>query len=344
MLVEPTPIRPRSRRSRARLALSVALAPAILIGIVSVGMAGGDRPQPSPPASVRPIEPSPAPVGITAPEGAPDATEPDALRFPSQIYGLPTRTVAETLEAYRAGRVDGLVAISGYLSLAGDAPGCSVEMGDRYCRRQTILADRSLVIDGSDETLFTRLGPHLHPVAMPGTLLPGGGLSPAFDEPPALTSAEDPVPVVVLGGFDDPRASGCFVETRPCEPLLSIEWVPWSDGSWHRATASTDPRLGDASARLAIVDRRVIRASIQPAASPPVLELLVRPDTLLQVDPIAFEAVSSLGLYFDRAPERVWYVRAISPGPPSSRAGSLGMSWIVFDDTNGMVLAAGPQD
>jgi hypothetical protein len=188
-----------------------------------------------------------------------------------------------------------------------------------------VLADRpESPFASSDQNRWTRLGPHLHPIAMPGTYVPV-----AVSASVAIERRE-PTPVVLLGRFDDERAGPC-PEGQPCEPMLSIEWVPWAAGRIRPPNGAIDPALRGVETSLDERDRRRSRLAALPGSGP-MLELALSRDTLARVDPIASLALG--GVAPGGAP--VWYLRLLSPVDE----GRWDVDWLVLDDSTGRVLAS----
>jgi hypothetical protein len=340
VLIEPAPIRPPGGRSRLRAILGIAAIPVLLVGVVGVAIATRPSEEPlqpgvmlSPPdPSAAPPDPDPSPT--SAPTSSPSAAP---LAFPDEILGLPVRPVTETVEVQADRPLEGLVAIAGYLTLVGPTEPCpSLTTTTRgssalFCRRETLLADTPRTPFGEEERgdRWAPIGPHLHPIAMPGTYLP------------AVTTMSIPLerrkgaPVVVVGRFDDPRTGPCDTRHLRCEPNLSIEWIPWAAGRYSPPTDAVEPDLREVTTRLESRDLRRLRLAAVPDSGT-MLELLVRPETLERVDPHAWQ-----GLDAPRAGGPLWYLRLLDPSGTVGGAGTPGTVWLVIDDDTGAIIGRG---
>jgi hypothetical protein len=307
--------------------LSVGLVPIVLGGIVAVSVATRQPDRPAPAASGASVAATSAEPSATASPDPRYALDPDV--FPRTFNELPVRSVRATLAEYAASRADGLVAVGAYLTYVGPVGDCPGGSGFRnslaFCRRETLLADRpESPYASSDQNRWTRLGPHLHPIAMPGTYVPVA-VSAAVP-----LEQRTPTPVVLLGRFDDERAGLC-PEGQPCEPMLSIEWVPWASGRMRPPNGATDPALREVGTNLDERDRRRSRLAALPDSGP-MLELALSRAMLSRVDPIASLALGSVGPGI--AP--IWYLRLLSP----EAEGRWDVDWLVLDDATGRVLAS----
>jgi hypothetical protein len=344
MLVEPARIGPRSRRGRVRGLLALAAVPVALVSVLVVALGFGPPPTPDRPAEgvARPsaeVAPTPTPVPIEALlAGLPAGARLDGSVFPASVRDVPVRSIREALALLAAGRSDGLIAIGGYLTYVKPARMCLPaavrrSSGMIFCHRETLLAGRP---DSPFESSapggepWARLGPHLHPIAMPGTYLP------------IATSKEIPLdrrrpePAVVLGRFDDPRAGQCTIDEQPCEPVFAIEWVPWASGRVRPGTGATEPALREVEPRLDERDRRRSRLAVVPDSGPAMVELLLQPSTLARVDPAAGAAIGP-------AVGPVWYLRIFDDGGAAAATTvdwTPDVAWLVIDDLTGEILAS----
>lgn len=262
MLIEPTPALPPSRGGRARLVTTI-LVPAVLLGgIVGVGaLTRGAEAGPAGPA-----DPSRPPAAATdqlpdlslaAPSIGPAPVVAD-LDVPSRALGLPTRTVSELLSRRRGGAVDdALHAAGGWLTVRpgtedcfiGDSTGATLPMIKAVgCRREVILAqtadpllawvgDEVVWLGGSGDTLAPD---HLHIPVFHGVSLASLELlassRPPIDaaglagDPSTMTPIE-PVPVVIVGRFDDPRVADPRSNADHVNEIFTLERIVWSAGA-----------------------------------------------------------------------------------------------------------------
>jgi hypothetical protein len=343
VLIEPGPIRPPNGRSRLRAVVGLAAIPVLLGGIVGAALL------------TRPAEPSlePSTVGglaASSPDPAPETPAPETpapttgpttrptpapIAFPDTVLGLPVRSVAETLEDQAQRPLVGLVAIAGYLTLVGpteDCPGITNTRtsGAQFCRRETLLADTPRTPFGEEERgdRWAPIGPHLHPIAMPGTYLPAvSTLSIPLERRVAAA-------VVVVGRFDDPRAGPCDTRHLRCDPILSIEWIPWAAGSYSPPTDAVEPGLREFATRLDPRDLRRLRLEAVPE-SETMLELLIRHETLELVDPLVWRSIDR------QADAPLWYLRLLDPAATTARGDPLATVWLVIDDATGSIIGRG---
>jgi hypothetical protein len=257
------------------------------------------------------------------------------VAFPDTILGLPVRSVTETLKALDAGEIDGLAAIAGYLTLIGPTEDCPGLEGARnssalFCRRETLFADTTHTPFGEEERgdIWAPVGPHLHPIAMPGTYLP------AVSTLSIPLERRVPGAVVVLGRFDDPRLGACDMRHLRCDPPLSIEWVPWAAGSLSPPSGAFEPELRRSMPMLQPRELREVRLAAVPESGT-MLELLVRPDTLERIDPVAWQDLRR------PAVGNVWYLRLLDPTGGLAGDRSFGVAWLVIDDATGEVIGSG---
>lgn len=188
-------------------------------------------------------------VGIillgSAPAAAPDAeTSPRATAITS-VSGLPVRSVGDVLALRAAGSLrDEPVAVGGYWTNRAFGHSCAPpphQPGalELYCsdgefgiteRPEAILE----LIHGSQ--VIPASGPHLTPFVDPAM----GAAIVAFA---SASRTDPPIPIVVVGHFDDPRAAACPPEARQrCLDRLVIDRVVYFDrASAPAVTASPEP-------------------------------------------------------------------------------------------------------
>ncbi len=331
MIVEPTPARPPGRRPPV-VAAAVAVV-AVLVAVIAAGSLGPDAPPPPPEAVARDGEARISPPA--SPSDDPSIQDPG---FPAEVLGLPVRDVVAVVDGRRAEGLTGLVAVAGYLTVAGRPSEClpamtgsqtpAAGMTRPFCRREAVIASTPEGASGDPErepSAWAR-GPHLHAQVVPGTSLPYSV------EPPFGNDRRDAVPVVVLASFDDGRARtiGCGQEVFYCFETLTIERVLWAEGRWQDRRRALDPGL-EAGPRLGGRERLLITSTVLPGSGPVLGETLLRRDALAIVDPLAHAEAGPT--------ERpVWYLRLLAS--PSSDGGRR-VAWLVLEDVSGRILARG---
>ncbi len=344
MIIEP--VRSLPDAPRRRLAGRVALAFPFLVlvavvGVGALGRTGETATQANRDATRAAAFPSLAPGGEDAARqfAANGTRTAQTAHFPKNILRLPVRTTAETLRLRTAKLASGVVAVSGYLSISGERAGCRsspVPPGHlaSFCLRVGILAD-------VPESPFSagrygagwRVGPHLHPQFPPGTRLP--------EETARTMLRADgaPLPVILLGHFDDARAVKCSSLGRHCGEEFVADRVVWADGEvWRRSTA-LDPLVDQDIRERAWQDRPAIVASALRGDPPLLSATLVAPQTLARVEPAAAAAIPG------QAPEALWLVRrlVVTTGPRGeSRVGRI--TWAIVDASSGVIVARGPPE
>lgn len=340
------PVQPLSpnRGAGLRTWLAVALPAVVLVTVVIGGLLGQAGSPPSP--AIAASSPLSSPTSVREPDrelAAIDAYE--AVGFPPDVIGLTVRSVDETLERLRDGRMrQKVVAVAGWLTVLPPRADCRDEY-DRgtgpttLCRRETILLgspEPYLGIDGGEVRRLRSPGSHLHPAAMAGVSL--GAL--AGRQYRGERAALQPVPVVIVARLDDPRLPDCRPWDRGCESL-SLERLVWTDGEWHgrRALRTTRPAEPAEPAELAEPAEEVRRDRIDDAirgAGTVLSEILLPRDALAGIDAGADDAVAA------SVDGPVWYVRVLirvlGPGGYYPR----GIAWAVIDDATGSLVAAHP--
>lgn len=156
---------------------------------------------------------------------------PTIVPTPATLDGLPLLTVGEVLAARAAGGLRGeRVAVHGYWS-DGSLPHSCVPPSERpgelelYCRDgewgMTELQEPIVVVDNSG--VVTRAsGPHLTPF-VPDDVAGGEEL---FRIAHVRMPGFAPVPITVVGHFDDPRAADCRPQSRQlCLDRLVVERI-----------------------------------------------------------------------------------------------------------------------
>jgi hypothetical protein len=335
MIVEPPPARPPGRRPPV-VAAAVGLV-AVLVVVIVGGSLGPDAPPPPPDVVARDDE-ARTDRSAGPSDGPPDAAVALDPAFPKEVIGLPVRDVVAVVDGRRAEGMTGLVAVAGYLTVAGrpseclpavtGSPTLAAGRARPFCRREAVIASTPQGASGDPQrepSAWAR-GPHLHAQIVPGTSLP------YTVEPPFGNDRRDGVPVVVLASFDDGRARtiGCGQEVFYCFETLTIERVLWADGRWQERRRALDPGL-ETAPRLGGRERLVITSTALPGSGPVLGEALLRREALELVDPVAHTEAGPT--------ERpVWYLRLLaSPSSDCERR----VAWLVVEDVSGRILARG---
>lgn len=364
MLIEPTPAIPPSSGRRARLVVAAAAPVLLLVAVIAVGALGsrdGDT-------AVDPGASDSPPAGLpgastTASEPTDEPSGPPA--FPSRTLGLPTRTVAETLERRRAGRTgDEIIAIQGFATVHPTPTDCFIVddaptiAGALACRREVIVADVPEAFlawsDGAVDRVMSDDVTHLHAASFPVVSLVDLEAH-AMAAPPSVSpTGDDPViapipsvPVVVLGRFDDPRLADPRSNTRHPNEGFVIERIVWVDDVWQprpavRFVAPTDDEI-------AIADVRAITSGALPSGTVILSHSIASLDVLARLDPTAVGVVRSGAARLDLdEPRAVWYVRVMVRGAPpvDTLAGDTTprqLAWAVITQ-NGILLGTGTED
>ncbi len=272
------------------------------------------------------------------------ASVPDAIvaaggdgTFPGAVASLRVVQIPDVLRARQGGGGRTVFAIAGYLRAWADPRLCGNPVpglpGDG-CERTAILAELPWTNHGSE--LFSPMGPHLHAVIPPGVAVPDTAVG------LALTDADPPPPVVVIGHFAS-RESACNNNDPACEETFTIERVVWASGqrlalgrqvAIPLVASATDAQTADPGATAG--------RAIGPLTTL-LRVVLLEPRELANVDASAATAVMAARTR-PRGP--VWYVRGLDVpyypllDPPPGRTGPV-IRWAVIDEASGAVLARG---
>lgn len=153
--------------------------------------------------------------------------------IPTTVDGLPVMTVSEAVAAHAAGRLaDGRAAIRGWWSNGQVGHSCvpSIEpVGELELRCQdgefgiTELDEPIFVIDMSSGLVtYEAQGPHLSPYVANEL----EGIADLFGLPIVNGQRYPPVPILVVGHFDDPRAAQCRAAARQiCLDRLVVDRI-----------------------------------------------------------------------------------------------------------------------
>jgi hypothetical protein len=334
MIVEPVPTTPRGPLRRLAGVLGVALPVLLLVAVIAGGALGRDESgqdatavSPEPPAGH-----TPEPVPPTAsPSLTPPARVAESFRFPLVMHGLPVRGTAQTLARHAQDPLDGLVAVSGYLSIRSLPPECTDRILGPHgalCHRDSLLSDAPVSPFMSGGVDWARIGSHLHPQFPVGIRLPHTAAR------TVATATGSPLAVVVLGRFGDDRALPCLPAATHCGEEFVVERVAWIDGEdWFRTTV-LDPLLD-----LDVNDdgwrerRLTARAHLDATAILTTAYLL--PETLQRIDARAAEALAP------GASAPIWYVLGMDLDEDATGERVGRTRWILVDDATGAVIASG---
>ena len=148
------------------------------------------------------------------------------------LDGLPSMTVGEALAAHAAGTLpDGRAAIRGFWTDGSIPHSCAASLEplgelELYCHDGEFeITERDepiWVVDRSGQVTYEAAGPHLTPWFPSGL----AGAEELFSLPFINGQRYAPVPIVVIGHFDDPRADDCRAKARQlCRDRLVIDRI-----------------------------------------------------------------------------------------------------------------------
>jgi hypothetical protein len=330
MEVAPVRIAPPGRGSRLRAVAAIGL-PFVVLGAVvgagAVGRAGAapESSQTAQPASAMPVAVvQPGPGRSPRPNfvAASNLASSSDAGFPRRALGLPVWSVSATVRLFRETALDDrLVAIGGWL-YAPDQEACS-GAGDGapapldLCPRWGALQDVDTLLPAGDDG-------RLDPQFPAGITIRGRGPG---DE------AAAPIPVVVIGGFADPRAGPCDPASRACIDAFVVEQIVWANGRWlGRPTVVAgdivDPPTSEPVASTV--------AQLALRNTPTILSTALLPRDLLgDIDEAADRVVPA---EFDGP---LWYLR-VMPERLAVDIRGRDVRWIVIDARTAAVLASHP--
>jgi hypothetical protein len=163
-------------------------------------------------------------LALTSPTGGPPAT----------VDGLPVMTVSQVLDARAAGGLrDQQVAVGGYWSASDIVPPCVAPTGtpgalEMYCEdglSGISELNEPILVEGSSG-MQRASGPYLTPY-IPSSVEGLGDLGPGSTAWGA-GDGHAPVPIVVVGHFDDPLAAECRPEARQlCLDRLVVDKIAY---------------------------------------------------------------------------------------------------------------------
>lgn len=339
MIIEPVPTSPRDALSRLQRLLGIVMVPVLLVGVAGLGLAGRDGTEPradaTPPGAV--ANPSAPTSGIDA--LAPEAPDTGATAdFPERILGSDVLTPSEARAAQRAD-AGAVLFVAGWLTMGALHTAC----GDRLYRPSGALCHRTSALTelpaapSADGMGWSAVGPHLHPEFPPGVRLPPG-VGRFAPEPRG-----EPVPVVVLGRYGDPRAAPCDPSTGRCRPPFVVERVVWTNGERFGWTTTIDAGLElDLSEEPWRRYRDAARGHLEEVTLIS-MSALIAPTSLARVDR---EAAAALEAHLTAAGEQVpfvWYVRGVDLH--ERRGGGLrGTAYWVITGGDGSELLVSSED
>jgi hypothetical protein len=339
MHVSPVPTRPPGRqRSAAWAAAQIVVPIAALFVTVTVALAG------------RALEPAavPHPAGAdAAPTASPSARPARATptpradearrETPTTAFRLPVQSVPDALsDAVAAAPPDHLVAVAGSFTLDPRVTGCPrrQSLAEHLCERTGMLADSDRPLLAVDDDGVDPEAVRLT-VAFPqfGVRVPVGVALPTMVIwASAVEGAIEPVPVVLVGRFDDALAD-CSADQPRCLPRFVLERVAWVAGEWSDAIVVRSASVPAGAVPAADRATRVIATREVDRDEPILSRALLTLDDLRLVDPAAAGAIAV------EVDGPVWYVRSV--GRPTDPDSPRAVAWAVLDQRTGLILASG---
>ncbi|HJP87785.1 MAG TPA: hypothetical protein VJ850_01975 [Candidatus Limnocylindrales bacterium] len=309
---------PRRRRNDALAALVAGVAVALLVG---AGVLGGlDSKVAPPPAASEAAAGAPSAADVATPS---PTAEPQPA-YPADVFGLQVWSAAY-VSRYGMAYFGGSIAVAGWYAAQpgtgcptpriGEDPALAQEFGvaadsNTFCRRAGALFTAPMF----DENV-TPIDVTLRPgVAAPYQLKDGGVVT----------------PVVFIGKL---AMSGpeCHAPDT-CPRQLVVDQVAWAAGAGVPRTESILPRLLDHWPPVSATTRDQATTRAIGYQATVLMETLVDPAMLAQIDPYAAKVLAAA------APKanRIWYRRVLGPDPEQDS-----MRWITIDDTTGEFIAGG---
>ncbi|MEO5964494.1 MAG: hypothetical protein ABIR11_03440, partial [Candidatus Limnocylindrales bacterium] len=266
MIIEPVPTNPRSPVRRFMRVVGITL-PVLLLGaVVAAGVLG---PRPAPP------EPAPSgPVATAAGSLLPQVVAPDVLdaRIPPVEADLRVLTIAAA-QARLAAADQEPIAVAGTLGDVAAVTDCRAAAGDTRGSLGPLCERSARLIDGP----ATAGGLHIHLHIPAGVRLPG-----PF-EVPGTTAA---MPVVLIGRSVGPDAP-CVTSQRGCGEQLVLDRVAWLDGAAWDPGPVFDAGLEVAPPAIALRGLDSAQTLATGWSGTILVSALIRPSTLVAVDPVA---------------------------------------------------------
>jgi hypothetical protein len=206
----------RNERHHRSILIAAAAALVVAVGGGALLLSGGNPFLPSDTPAVT-TSPSPTPLGQAS--------------LPSTVDGRPVLTISEAIAKRDSGDLGpNAVAIRGYWSDASVAHSCQAPKGqpgvlEIYCHeREFGITELDEPIEVVSEHGFTAegSGPWLTPYVNEGV----AGVNALFSLPVINGQRFPPVPIVVVGHFDDPRTADCRPEAKQlCRDRLVIDRI-----------------------------------------------------------------------------------------------------------------------
>jgi hypothetical protein len=360
MLIEPTPALPPSPGRRTRVGAAVVAPFAFLVVVVGAGLLGAATEQ----GATRPSSTA-APAAVDQPPGPSPTVGPSAPpAFPSRVLGLPTRSVADSLELRRGGMTgDEIVAIRAFATVHPTPSECFVVDGAPTiadalaCRREVLLADDADPLLASSDAGVDWIGSpdamHLHASVYPVVGLVdldayAVGAAATTASPEIVTDTPiASVPVVVLGRFDDPRLADPRSSGRHPNEAFAIERVVWVADTWQPRPAIRF--LPAVAGEIPINEVRATTSNALPSGTVILSHSIADLGVLARLDPaaagLARTGATRLGL---PEPDAVWYVRVMtrSAAPVDTLAGDTAprrLAWVVMS-ADGVLLGTATED
>jgi hypothetical protein len=293
----------------------------MLVAIAGAALVSGpSEPQPT----SRPAAVQPSPGATARPPAA-------SIEFPVEALNLRVVDVATALD--RSGNPrDTVLAVRGYLQWSSRSPACgpvtpfdqtwaafAAEQGfvsstDTFCERHATLRPRA-------ETDPSRPTPRLNVTITVGTVVP--------DAPP--TAPGDTVPVVVIGALASNADACAFI--NGCERRFDVDRLVWVRGEWRGPTTSVEPSMNGEGPLLASRIRDRLASTVIAPSDSLLLETLVEPATLPEVDRTAASSLPPTS----GAQGRIWYRRSLD----ATTGMTPRIRWVALDDAAGTVLGHG---
>jgi hypothetical protein len=255
------------------------------------------------------------------------------------MLGLAVRNLADGNGGAMSGDV--VIAVAGWYSprtaqecpprIDVDRRGFVEELGvvadtATFCRRAGVLYARrpeAGTPDPTDEPIADRV--RMARAAISVEIGPGVIVTPGLEDIGGRS-----VDVILVGRRIERGTPRC--SSSHCPTDLIVDRVVWAEGMGRPQTTSIVPGLLDTSPLLSWRPRdRLAEATLGPTGAI-LLETLVDPATLAEVDPAAAAAVAV------SAPgaKRIWYRRALGPDPAGDEP-----RWVAIDDATGSAIASG---
>jgi hypothetical protein len=336
MIVEPTPVHPRSPFRRALRAIALATPAVLLLAAVGAGIAG---PKPTPPPEA--LVGLPTPSVAASPEAPSPSPSPSPsvaqntgaaqVAFPSAFGRLLAIRPSEVLAARLAGTTPDVVVVAGFMDIdwvdlaCKDAP---LGAAGPWCERRGTLYEAPIATLGNT-------GPGGRPTHLHLTIPIGVRIPDAVAATEGGTAGST-VPAVLVGEFAP--GSSCGGGQQACDQGFVVDRVTWAGGLDVALVPLVEPPLD--------IGRRANPFTVAPSLGVVPLEaVLAWPRTIASLDAGA-GAVAAQG----PPSEPLWFMRVIAgvgTGVGTStgaglRAAAPHVAWVLLDEPHLDVIASGP--